>query len=55
MALRLLSEDSKGGMLSLDVIVSCGVGPSGTPDHCTARDILLEMHPSAKSVSLMPF
>ena len=48
MALRLLSEDSKGGLLSLDSMIPCGVDPSGNPVYRTARDILLEKHPSAK-------
>ena len=48
MALRLLSEDSKGGVLSLDSMIPCGVDPLGNPVYRTARDILLEKHPSAK-------
>ena len=40
MALRLLSEDSKGGVLSLDSMIPCGVDPSGNPVYRTARDIL---------------
>jgi len=50
MGLRLLSEDSNGGVLSLDSMIPCGVDSSGNTVHCTARDILLEKHLSAKSV-----
>ena len=45
MALHLLAEDSKGGVLSLDTLVPSGIDPSGEPILRTIRDILLEKHP----------
>ena len=48
MALRLLTEDSKSRVLSLDSLVPSSFDPSGEPILFTARDILLDKHPIAK-------
>ena len=48
MALRLLTKNSKGGVLSLDSMIPCGVDSSGEPVLRTARDDLLEKHPIGK-------
>ena len=58
MALRLLTKDSKGGVLSLGSMVPCGLDSSGQPIFRTAKDVLLEKHPcsapSKPSVLLDP-
>ena len=43
-ALRLLAEDSKDGVLSPDTLVPSGLDPSGKPILHTVRNILLEKH-----------
>jgi len=48
MAIRLLSADSKGGVLSLDSMIPCGKDSFGEPILRTARDILLEKHPKGR-------
>ena len=47
MALRLLSEKSKGGVLSLDSSIPSGFDSSGKQLFCTVREILMEKHPTA--------
>jgi len=46
MALRLLTRDSKGGVLSLDSMIPCGQNSSGQAIFRSAKDVLLEKHPS---------
>ena len=48
MALRLLTKNSKGGVLSLDSTIPCGMDSSGESVLRTARDVLLEKHPIGK-------
>ena len=48
MALRLLAEDSKGGVLSLDSSIPCGTDSSGKPAFRPVRDILFEKHPCGR-------
>ena len=45
MALRLLAEDSKGGVLSLDSSIHSGTDSLGNPVFRPVRDILSEKHP----------
>ena len=47
MALRLLSEKSKGGVLSLDSSIPSGFDSSGKQLFRTVREILMEKHPAA--------
>ena len=51
MAIRLLSEESKDGVLSLDSLVPCGTDSLGNPIHQTTRDILFKKHPRGKSAT----
>ena len=48
MALRLLAEDSKGGVLLLDSSIPCGTDSSGNPAFCPVRDILFEKCPRGR-------
>ena len=45
-ALRLLSNSAQGGVLSLDTLIPCGLDPSGSPLWRSAKDVLLDKHPS---------
>ena len=47
MALRLPSEKSKGGVLSLDSSIPSGSDSSGKQLFRTVREILMEKHPAA--------
>ena len=47
-ALKLLSEDTKGGVLSLDSQISCGVDSSGGTLSKSVRDVLAEKHPPGR-------
>ena len=48
MALRLLTEDSKGGVLLLDSSIPSGTDSSGNLAFCPVRDILFEKHPHGR-------
>ena len=47
-ALRLLSHDGNGGVLSLDDLISTNVGTDGEAAQQTTRDNLMEKHPKGK-------
>lgn len=47
-ALRLLSRDENGGILSLGDLIPMGIGQNGEIMQQTTRDILLEKHPKGK-------
>ena len=51
MALQLLAEDSKGGVLSLDSSIPLGTDSSGNQLFCSVRDILLEKHPHGRGAA----
>jgi len=51
LAIRLLVKESKGGVLSLDSQVPCGIDSLGNQIQQTTRDILSEKHPSGKSAT----
>ena len=44
-ALRLLSCDNSGGVLSLDDLIPTGIGQNGEVVQQTTRDILIDKHP----------
>jgi len=48
MALRLLSNDSRGGVLSFDSMIPSGRNLSGEPIFRSARDILQEKYPMGR-------
>ena len=48
MALRLLVDESKGGVLSLDASVPSAVTSSGNQSHHSVREILVEKHPQGR-------
>ena len=47
-ALRLLSRDDNGGVLSLDDLIPTGIGQNGEVVQQTTHDILMEKHPEGK-------
>ena len=47
-ALRLLSCDDNGGVLSLDDLIPTGIGQNGEAVQQTTRDVLMEKHPEGK-------
>ena len=49
-ALRLLSRDENGGVLSLDDLITTGIGQNGEAVQQTTRDVLMEKHPEGKPV-----
>ena len=48
MALRLLADESKGGVLSLDASVPSAATSSGNQSHHSVREILVEKHPQGR-------
>ena len=50
-ALRIISSESKGGILSLDDRIPTGQDPDGNTVWPTTRDILIEKHPEGKTPS----
>ena len=48
MALRLLAEDSKGGVLLFNSSIPLGINFSGDRLFCSVRDILIEKHPHGR-------
>ena len=55
MALRLRAEDSKGGVLSLDLFILSGTDSSGNPTFRPVRDISSEKHPHGRGAPPMFF
>ena len=51
MALQLLAEDSKGGVLSLDSSIPLGTDSSGNQSFCSVRDILFDKHPYGRATA----
>ena len=51
MALRLLAEDSKGGVLLLDSSIPSGTDSSGNQSFHSVRDILFDKHPHGRAAA----
>ena len=47
-AVKLLSADARGGVLSLDSQIPCGLDEAGCPLTQSVKDILIDKHPPAR-------
>ena len=48
---KLLSEDARGGVLSLDSQIPCGLNEAGCSLTQSEKDILVDKHPPCKNGS----